>query len=135
VFEDAGVELPSRRVITVGEAAIEDESVTIMWGGTLVGPPANEVTLSRGETPRSATFDVQIWRSVVQGRGGAHTAHAPRPDAIADKAFRAMMDAWLLMDVARLVDVEAIGTLASTAALPPSGGLQGVAMTLTLAVP
>src|SRR5688500_13442088 len=69
-FSEAGIELPARRVITVGSVAVDDaELLAVMFGGVYTGPPGNELNSpisnrSGGFVPRTASFNVELWRFI-----------------------------------------------------------------------
>lgn len=135
-FDGAGIALPDRRVIVIGELPVDKEIVGVMFGGVHVGPPANEVSGPfRGEQPRTGVFDVQIWRNISVGEGGARGYRPPRSDTVIDQARIAMLDAWYLLEAAYLCDEMHVGVVATTAPLPPQGGLQGISLSLSVQVP
>lgn len=136
-FEDRGLDLPKDRRIVVGELAVEGQVLGVMFGGCHVGPPGNELSQPfRGDSPRTAIFSIELWREISTGRGGAKTARAPRADVVTAQANTTMVDTWVLLEAAFKCDYPGgPGVIASTAPLPPSGGLQGVTLSLSLQVP
>jgi hypothetical protein len=131
--------LPKRQEIVVGAMTVEGEhgQLGVMFGGCHVGPPGNEMSSPfRGDQPRSAIFNIELWRAVSTGRGGATTARAPKASKVTEQAKIAMLDAWILLQAAFACDyVGGPGVIASTSPLPPEGGLQGIQLSLTLQVP
>lgn len=133
------LKLPERREIVVGELVVEGEKgqVGVMFGGCHVGPPGNELSSPwKGEQPRSAIFNVELWRPISTGRGGARTARAPKASVVTEQAKTAMLDAWYMIEAAFKMDFPGgPGVIASTSPLPPQGGLQGIQLSLTIQVP
>lgn len=138
-FAAAEIAIPERQLVVIGELAVDAECLGVMFGGMHVGPPGNEISQPyKGDQPRSAIFDVELWRNVATGgEGGAPRAKARAPKAatITAEANIAMIDCWLLLEAAFLCDQMNAGVIASTAPLPPQGGLQGISLSLTLQVP
>lgn len=131
--------LPERREIVIGALAVDDKRgvLGVMFGGTHVGPPGNELSSPfKGNQPRSAIFNVELWRPVDTGRSGAAAARAPKAAVIIDQAKTAMLDSWYLIEAAFKCDFPGgPGVIASTSPLAPSGGQQGIQLSLTLQVP
>ena len=136
-YEQRGLDLPADRRVVVGELAVEGETLGVMFGGCHVGPPGNELSQPfRGDNPRSAIFSIELWRKISTGKGGARTARAPRADVVTAQASTTMVDSWVLLEAAFKCDyIGGPGVIAATAPLAPSGGLQGVTLSLTLQVP
>lgn len=135
-YETADVKLPERRVVVIGELTVDKEVLGVMFGGTHIGAPGNELsTPMRGEAPTTAVFSVELWRKVDVGRGGARGYRPPKSARVTDDAGMAMIDCWLLQRAALLCDQMSVGVIATTAPLPPQGGLQGINLSLQLQVP
>lgn len=138
-FDAASIALPERRLIVIGELTVDTECLGVMFGGLHVGPPGNEVGQPyRGEQPRTCIFDVELWRKITTGgEGGAPRARArvPNTSVVTAQAQVAMVDSWVLLQSAYLCDQMNAGVIASTAPLPPQGGLQGISLSLSLQVP
>src|SRR4051794_21726672 len=82
-YDTRGLDLPKNRRIVIGELAVDDEILGVMFGGCHVGPPGNELSQPfRGDVPRTAIFSIELWRKISTGRGGAKTARAPRADVV-----------------------------------------------------
>lgn len=131
--------IPKRRGIVVGSMAVEDKNgqLGVMFGGCHVGPPGNELSSPfKGDQPRSAIFNIELWRAISTGRGGATAARAPKASVVSDQAKTAMLDAWYLLEAAFKCDFTGgPGVIASTSPLAPMGGLQGIQLSLTIQVP
>jgi hypothetical protein len=135
-FESVGIALPNRQEITVGDLVVDNEVLGVMFGGVHVGPPANEVSQPyRGNQPRTALFDIQLWRTVDTGEGGARGYTPPKTSRVISQAKTAMLDAWYLLEAAYRCDQMNVGVVATTAPLPPQGGLQGIALSMSVQVP
>jgi hypothetical protein len=133
VFSDNRVELPDRRIITIGSVAVDEPLLAVMFGGVAVGPPGNELnTPLRGESPRSLTFNVELWR---QTPAIGPTGVSPSPTEITASAETIMMDSWLLLEAAYASDQLGVGVIANVTVNEPQGEMSGVAMAIELQVP
>lgn len=133
------LKIPKRQIIAVSEVPVDDDNgqIAVMFGGTHIGPPGAELTtpMKWDHAPRTAIFDIQLWRAISTGRGGASTARAPKAEVVTRQAKVAMQDSWLLLEAAfKMDDASGAGVIASTAPLPPQGGLQGIALSVSLQV-
>lgn len=136
-FSDAGIELPARRGITVGSVAVDDEVLAVMFGGVYTGAPGNELNTpqsnrSGGIVPRSAVFNVELWRYVP-----ALTASGSAPDfsVESEAAERVTDDAWHLLEAAYAADQMSIGVIARVDVMEPNGEFHGVSMVVELVIP
>lgn len=134
VFEQAGVELPTRRYWTLGGVAADCAQLTVHLTQVYKGlPGADPNVLQRCESPRTAALVVQLFRSVPVGTG----QRPPASDLIQREAFVPAVDTWLLLDAAEAVDALGwnTGVLAEVNIAEPAGGLIGLSLTLTVAIP
>ena len=133
VFAENNVELPARRVITIGSLAVDSPVLAVMYGGVAVGPPGNELDRPfRGDSPRSLTFNVELWRSTPAfGPGGGE----PSSESVTASAEVVMHDSWLLLEAAYASDQLGAGIIASVTPNAPQGEREGVSMIVELQVP
>lgn len=136
-FEEADVKLPERRYIAWGGVAVDCEQVTAqlvqIYPGTPGGDP-NQIQRCMG--PRTAVIVVQIFRCAPTPTGPKATA--PGVDVLNDSARAMAKDAWLLLDSAKVFDVEGSwgsGVIADVSPIEPSGGFVGTTLTVTSLVP
>lgn len=132
VYTEAGIELPTARLIVVGAVAVESEVLAVMFGGVKTGSPGNErIAPGRLEDGRTAVFNVELWRTLP----GA-TSPAPLKAATTNPAAsRAMDDAWMLIDAAHRADQLNVGVSASSSVHEPTGDMQGVSLQCEIQVP
>lgn len=137
VFTSAGVDLPTRRFITVGEPVHDCEELVLTFGGLQNGPPGQGEEPSNCHSPITATFGVHLVRCFPTpvGRG----TKAPEADVLTTNATGLMHDSWLMMQVANAIDDDPLystfGTITSVVVGEPSGGFVGVVLTIEAAVP
>lgn len=136
-FSAAGIELPARRVITVGSVAVDEALLAIMFGGVYTGPPGNELNSpisNRGEgyVPRTAVFNVELWRFIP-----ALTASGQAPSASVETAAAEAVtdDAWHLLEAAFAADQLGVGVIARVNVDEPQGEYHGIAMVVELQIP
>jgi hypothetical protein len=130
---DVATPLPTSRRIAIGTVATDYENLTVMYGGTTIGLPGNDfIQPMRGDAPRVATFDVELWRTVQT----SYPNGMPASDEMLDAAAAIVMqDSWVLLEAAAACDPRNQGVVASVGVVEPSGELQGVSMTLAIQVP
>jgi hypothetical protein len=136
-FEEAEIELPTLRVITVGSVAVDGPKLAIMFGGVYAGPPGNERNVpqsNRGEgwVPRSAVFNVELWRNIP---ALTSSGNAPSPEVETAAAEAVTQDAWLLLEAAYDSDQLGVGVIARVDVNPPEGEYQGISLIVELQVP
>jgi hypothetical protein len=136
-FSAAGIELPARRVITVGSVAVDDELLAVMFGGVYTGLPGNEQNTpvsNRGEgfVPRTAVFNVELWRYVPALTG---SGQAPSPEIETAAAEKTTDDAWHLLEAAFNSDQMGIGVIARVDVNEPQGEYHGISMVVELVIP
>lgn len=133
VYAEQGIDLPTRQVITIGSVAVDGPVLAVMYGGITVGPPGNEMsTPYRGDSARTLTFNVELWRETpVIGMSGS----VPPASAVTDAAEATMEDSWWLMESAFASDQMGIGIVASATVNEPQGGMVGVSMMMEMVVP
>lgn len=151
VYADHGVELPSRRYLSVGgmgDVVHDCEQVTVSFEQGYTGSPGNQAQEPvRCDSPRTGVFLVEIVRctpvpksaEAPKDRYGT-PSNVPKMTSTADEtasAIKQMIDAMLLMEAglsATAADFASTSTaLADVTAGPNQGGFQG--MILTLAAP
>lgn len=133
VYAEAEVELPTRRVLTIGSVAVDEPVLAIMFGGLTVGPPGNELmSPMHGDSPQTAVFNVELWRPepTLGPRGLIPTA---MEESAAAEAV--MQDTWLLGQAAFRTDQMGVGVIWRIAVNDPQGGMVGVSLTLDVQVP
>lgn len=136
-FEAAEVELPARRLITVGSVAVDSELLAVMFGGVYAGLPGNEMNApvsnrGGGLVSRTGVFNIELWRNVP-----ALTSHgmAPSPEQETEAAEEVTQDAWLLLESAFASDQMGIGVIARVDVNEPRGEYHGVNMVVELVIP
>jgi len=128
-----GTDLPARRVVTIGSVAVDSPLVAVMFGGVAVGPPGNPLNAPlRGESSRTSTFNVELWRQIPTFDP---SGRAPDADLITAAAKVIMQDSWLLLEAAFASDQTEVGVIASTAVHAPEGEMAGVSMTMEMMIP
>lgn len=134
VFGDNDVELPVRRVITIGSLAVDSPVLAVMFGGVAVGPPGNELNVPfRVESPRSVTLNVELWRATpaFSNAGGVE----PSAETVTATAETAMNDSWLLLEAAYASDQTGVGIVANVTPSAPQGERHGVSMIVEQQIP
>lgn len=137
IFGSARMPIPAKQFWTVGEAVYDCEQVSVTLGQVYLGRPGDEATEPRQCTdPRSAVVDIAIVRCVPVGVNGK----PPTAQKIQQGAEMSAVDAYLLLDSLSQYDNWAdqhrgLGVIATVSVPPPSGGMQAVVMTLTVAIP
>lgn len=138
IYQSYNVPLPSRQYWTVGQPAIDCEQLAIHLVQLYLGSPgaqANEP--QRCNVPRSATLNVSVSREIaVVGQNG----RPPSPEKIEQTSASSAIDAWVLMDSVKLLDMwdetgYGAGVIAAIEVGPPEGGFQTVVLQVTMAVP
>lgn len=125
--------LPSRHVVTVGSVAIDAPTLAVMFGGLSVGLPGNDLSRPfRSNEPRSADFNIELWRPITTAQPTGLPASAA---SISRSSEVTMQDTWLLLESAYACDQLGVGVIASTVIHEPQGDMIGVTMSLTLQVP
>ena len=130
VFEQAGVTLPERRFIALGQTVHDCEQVSVSFQQLVLGPPGDAGTLpQRCDSPRSASVLVEVVRCipVPNNRGGA-----PTVEQITTAAQQQAVDAWMLMEAATQMDAWTF--LADVSAGEPQGDKQAMVLSLTMVV-
>jgi hypothetical protein len=124
--------LPERQVITIGTVAVDAPVLAVMYGGVVVGSPAAQLTRPfRDNDPRTATFNVELWRSFPALDSAGNPPTAAQEQAVAEIL---MQDSWLLLESAYATDQMGVGVVASSAVNDPQGEMAGVSMHLELQV-
>jgi hypothetical protein len=137
VLTAAGVDLPDRRLITVGTPVHDCEQLILTFAGLTNGAPGAAEEPSNCNAPITATFMVHLVRCFPTpvGRG----TKAPEAEALTANAAGMMLDSWLLMQAANAIDDDprysTYGTISSVAVGEPNGGFVETALTIEAAVP
>lgn len=140
-FEQAGVELPTRRYWTLSTPAADCEQLVVFFNQAYVGPPGDEANEpQRCNSPRTAQIDIQILRCIPASVGPR--ARSPEPAAIQAASRVQAIDAWVLLDIAAHLDTWdgdlpgfGLGVIATVDAGEAQGGFQGPTLHLTVAIP
>lgn len=141
-FEQAGVDLPSRRYWTLSQPAADCEQVVVFFNQAYVGPPGDEASEpQRCDSPLTAQIDIQILRCIPTPTG----SRGKMPDASAIQAASALqaIDACVLLDIASSLDTwdqdpfsgPGFGVIATVDAGAPEGAFQGCTLHLTTVIP
>lgn len=136
-FSAAGIELPARRVITVGSVAVDDELLAVMFGGVYTGPPGNELNSpisnrAGGFVPRTASFNIELWRYIP-----ALTSTGQAPSAAIETAAAEAVtdDSWCLLEAAFAADQLGVGVIARVDVNEPQGEYHGISMIVEIQIP
>lgn len=133
VFAEHNTELPERRLLTVGSVAVDAPLLAVMFGQVYTGTPGNELnTPLRSQSPRSGTFNVELWRATPTLNP---SGNAPSAAAISASSELIMHDSWLLLESAFAADQIGVGVIANCTVHEPSGELHGVAMAVEMQIP
>lgn len=134
VEEGHATALPQRRLVTIGSVSVDEPLLAVMFGNATIGPPGNELTTPlRGDSPRSAVFNVELWRPIETSMPSGYEP-APAESISADSEV-VMQDAWLLLEAAAKCDQMGIGIIASVAVNEPQGEVFGCRMGLEIQIP
>jgi hypothetical protein len=134
VFGQVGIALPGRQYVTLGTPAQDCEQVTVAWQNAYAGLPGQEMNdAQRCDAPRSAVFIITITRCVPVADGAGST-RPPKASDLTISAHELYHDAWLLLISAQSMD-DYLGIIANVEAGDAQGGLQSVALSVTLGVP
>lgn len=134
VYEEASIDLPDRRLLTIGSVAVDEPLVAVMYGGLVAGPPGNETNFQAhgGMLPRTALFNIEIWRETPAiGPSGLLPSSAEESKA----AEATMQDTWLLAESALRTDQMLVGVVYRIGVHAPEGQLAGCSMTLEVQIP
>lgn len=136
-FQTAGIDLPTRRLMTVGEPVHDCEELVLTFSGLENGAPGATEEPSNCHAPITATFAVHLVRCfpTPNGRG----MKPPEAEVLTKSGIELMRDSWLLMQAANAMDDDPLGPnygiITSVAVGEPSGGFVGVVLTVQAAVP
>ena len=137
VFDNAGVELPPRRFMTVGEPVHDCEELVLVFAGLENGAPGDTGNPATCNDPITASFQVHLVRCfpTPAGRG----MKAPEADVLTTNAIGLYNDSWLLMQAANAMNSDTLysmfGFVASVVPGEPSGGFVGIVLSIEAAVP
>lgn len=137
VFAVAGVPLPDRKLITVGEPVHDCEELVVVFASLSKGAPGSEEEVQRCDAATSGSFQVHLVRCfpMPTGRGLV----PPTSEALTENAYAKMTDAWLLTmagdELANDPMISWGGLIQQTVASEPSGGYSAVVMSLQIVIP
>lgn len=140
-FTNAGVPLPTRRYWTTGTPTSDCEQVVVAFRQAYYGPPGDEASEpQRCDGPRSANIEVHVTRCVPTPKGSRGTP--PSPQEIQESATIRLVDSWLLLDFAPILDQwngfgmpGGLGVIGTVETGESKGGFQSTILTLTMATP
>ena len=137
VFNSAGVELPPRRFLAVGEPVHDCEELVLTFRGIENGAPGDTGGAATCNAPITSTFEVHLVRCFPTPTGRGMTP--PEANVLTANALGLMNDSWLLMQSANAMNSDTMysmfGFIASVAVGEPQGGFVGVVLSLEAAVP
>jgi hypothetical protein len=138
VYQSYNVPLPNRKYWTMSDPAIDCEQLVVHFSQLYLGPPGAQVSEpQRCNVTRSATVNISVSREIaVVGQNG----RPPTPEKIAQTATASAIDAWVLMESIKLLDMwddtgYGVGVIATLETSPAEGGFQTVVLQITMAVP
>ena len=137
VFTNALVELPPRRLMTVGEPVHDCEEVVLTFKSLENGAPGDTGEPANCTSPLTSTFEVHLVRCfpTPAGRG----MKAPDAEILTTNAIGLMNDSWLLMQAANAMNSDPLyglyGFIATVTPGEPSGGYVGIVLSIEAAVP
>ena len=138
-FDYHNVPLPTKRYWMVGQPVIDCEQLVLSVGQLYIGSPGDEARdPMRSNSPRSVVFRVTLARSVptVDNRGAS-----PTTEKIQAGSEISAVDAWTLLDAVAFLDQWdayggfGLGVIATVDVDDPSGGIQSITSTFTMAIP
>lgn len=136
VFGSAGVELPARRLLTVGQPVYDCEELVITFQGVDKGYPGTGGEPQNCDAPSTATFSVHLVRCFPVSQ---NAPAPPSAEALTVNADGLMVDAWLLLAAADELNRDPLtslgGMIYSVSVGEPSGGLVGVVLEVQAGVP
>lgn len=138
IYEQAGVSLPGRQYWTLGTPVWDCEQLVVSFVQAYFGPPGDEATRPQPcDGVRSAALKVEVVRCIpTVGKRG----FAPSAEAIQEMSEQLAIDAYLLLDLAPLLDMwdpgyPGMGVIATVDSTDGEGGYQGVTLSVTTAIP
>jgi hypothetical protein len=138
IYQSYNVPLPARRYWTMSDPAIDCEQLVVHFNQLYLGAPGAPVgEPQRCNVTRSATVNISISREIaIVGQNG----RPPSAEKIAQTATSSAIDAWVLMESIKLLDMwddtgYGVGVIATLESSPSEGGFQTVVLQITMAVP
>lgn len=132
-FEAAGLEVPGRRYLNVGQTAHDCEQLTVSFQQIYAGAPGDRAeTPQKCNSPRSVVLTIQTVRRVALPAG---RTTPPEPQEITDRTKQKTTDAWVMLDAALSLVDDYIGAIADVTVTNPSGEYQATVLNLTVGVP
>jgi len=137
VFNSAGVELPPRRFLAVGEPVHDCEELVLVFVGLENGAPGDTGNPATCNAPITSSFQVHLVRCFPTPTGRGNTP--PAAETLTISGLDLLNDSWLLMQAANAMNDDplygAFGFIASVTTGEPSGGFVGIILTVDAAVP
>jgi len=136
VFTTAGVPLPDRRFLTIGQPVYDCEELVVVFEGVRKGVPGDEGGAANCDMPTTATFSAHLVRCFPVPQA----APVPPPaNELTANADGLMVDAWLLLASVDELNRDPLASLGgmvySVSVGEPQGGLVGVVLQLEAMVP
>jgi hypothetical protein len=132
-FESYEIDIPARRIITMGLPPYDCEQLTVSLIQMYYGlPGAQAQTPQRCDGPITAVVAVQVLRAIPLGD---MSGNPPKPEDATNSVLAQVTDAWALMRSLAALDEFGLGVIADVVSAEPQGGYDGPVLTLTMAVP
>jgi hypothetical protein len=141
VYYDAGVDLPDRKIVTLGEPVYDSEQLVVSFTDMSEGLVQGEDPQSPCYIPVNATFKITVVRCapVADNRG-----NPPTPEQLNAATYTSLIDAYLLMKSSCRFDMwgsdvdglppsalGGMGVNVTVDVIEAQGGMQGVALNVT----
>jgi hypothetical protein len=134
VYQDAGVSVPDRHILSVGITPHDCEQINVSLEQLYIGGPGDQAEQPmRCDAPRTVGLTVQIVRCIPTptSRG-----QAIAPEKMSLSTQELASDYWLLMDgIMAAESVNYLGALVDIGSSEPSGGFQAVQANVVVGVP
>jgi len=138
VFHSYNVPLPSRQYWTMGNPAVDCEQLVVSFIQMYLGTPGDQASQpQRCNMPKSAVLQISLARPIpTVGQNG----RPPADEKIMEGSYISAVDAWVLMDAMKTLDVWdetslGMGVIATIDAPTAEGGFQVINMNITMVVP
>jgi len=135
-FDDAGIDLPNRRYVSLGAVAADCEQLTVqldqLYKGTPGGDPGE---IQRCNGPRTVACTVQLFRKTAAL--GSYDSEFPPVPALDSSAQTHLRDIWVMMDASDEIAGTGLqgGIISEASAQEAAGEMVGINMTIAIAVP
>jgi hypothetical protein len=138
VFTSYSVPLPSRQYWTMGNPVVDCEQLVVSFIQMYLGTPGDQASQpQRCNMPKSAVLQISLARPIpTVGQNG----RPPADEKIQEGSYISAVDAWVLMDAMKTLDVWdetslGMGVIATIDAPTAEGGFQVINMNITMVVP